>query len=266
MPELRPDTALDWPELMPALAACVASLGEAGFDEHLLALLRRAVGIEQCMIFAYGGEDAVDCLLAANERQPRVADRLAELYAGGLFRQDPNYQRLRRLVDAGGEPGDAELAPMQAEAMPEAYRSHLFAFPDLVDKVALASPGETGAFYLNLYRGTGAGPFTGADLAGLNALAPLLASLIRRHYRHHLAQGGGVSAAQHPSDEEAAVLAPLSERERQLCLFLLRGHTLKTAAAELTIALSTAETYRKRAYAKLGVPSKARLVALCRRQ
>ncbi|MDN3522932.1 helix-turn-helix transcriptional regulator [Halomonas ramblicola] len=257
------DATLDWPELMPALAACVATLGEAGFDEQLLALLRRAVGIEQCMIFAYAGDDAVDCLLAANERAPRVADRLAELYAGGLFRQDPNYQRLRRLVDAGGDIGEAELTPMQAEAMPSAYRSHLFAFPDLVDKVSLAIPGEAGAYYLNLYRGSQAGPFTRADLAGLNALAPLLANLIRRHYRHH---GGDARSADHqPSSEEAAVLAPLSERERQLCLFLLRGHTLKSAAAELDIALSTAETYRKRAYAKLGVPSKARLVALCRR-
>lgn len=101
------DTALDWPGLMPALASCVASLGEAGFDEQLLALLRRAVGIEQCMIFAYAGEDAVDCLLAANERAPRVADRLAELYTGGLFRQDPNYQRLRRLVNVGDDIGAA---------------------------------------------------------------------------------------------------------------------------------------------------------------
>lgn len=67
-----------------------------------------------------------------------------------------------------------------------------------------------------------------------------------------------------PSPEETAVLAPLSERERQICLYLLRGHTLKSAAAELGVALSSAETYRKRAYEKLGVPSRARLVALTR--
>ena len=251
-------TALDWPALMPAVAACVTSLGERDFDEHLLALLRRAVAIEQCMIFAYAGDDAVDCLLADNRRQPRVAGRLAELYAGGLFRQDPNYQRLRQLADAGEEA--PELAPMQAEAMSPAYRSHLFAFPDLVDKVALAIPGGDGAYYLNLYRGTAVGPFSATDLAGLDALAPLLASLIRRHYGQ--ARPGSVR----PSEEEEAVLAPLSARERQLCLYLLRGHTLKSAAAELDIALSTAETYRKRAYAKLGVPSKARLVALCRQR
>ncbi len=247
--------ASDLPSLLAAAAACVDALGEASFESHLFALLRDTVRIEQCMIFAYDGHDGVDCLLAANERQPRVADRLARLYTEGLFRHDPNYQRLAE----AGSPGMA-LAPMQPEAMPESYRGHLFAFPDLVDKVALTLRETQGAYTLNLYRGREVGPFDDSDLIFLDALVPLLASLLLRHY------GQARPLSQRPSAEEAAVLAPLSERERQLCLYLLRGHTLKTAAAELDIALSTAETYRKRAYAKLGVPSKARLVALCRRQ
>ncbi|QOR37112.1 LuxR family transcriptional regulator [Billgrantia diversa] len=261
MAAVSDEQSADWPSLMPAVAECVARLGEAGFDEALLTLLRRAVGIEQCMVFAFDGRDEVDCLLADNQRAPQVAGRLAELYTGGLFRQDPNYQRLRQLMDRNSEDTAAEVTPMQAGAMPEAYRSHLFAFPDLIDKVALTLPGEQSVYYLNLYRGSAAGPFERQDLARLDALAPLLASLIRRHYDQ-----ARPDSPQRPSAEEVAILAPLSERERQLCLYLLRGHTLKTAAAELDIALSTAETYRKRAYAKLGVPSKARLVALCRRR
>lgn len=260
MSATRDGQIADWPSLVPAMAECVARLGETDFDEALLALLRQAVRIEQCMVFAFDGRDEVDCMLAANERAPRVAGRLAELYTSGLFRQDPNYQRLRELMNANGDSAAAEVTPMQADAMPVAYRSHLFAFPDLVDKVSLILPGEQSVYYLNLYRGSEAGPFHRDDLARLDALGPLLASLMRRHY------GQARPISQRPSAEEAAVLAPLSERERQLCLYLLRGHTLKTAAAELDIALSTAETYRKRAYAKLGVPSKARLVALCRRQ
>lgn len=249
----------DWPALMPAIAECVTRLGDARFDDSLLTLLRQGVGIAQCIVFAYSGNDEVDCLLVDNPRYPRVAGRLATLYAGGLFRQDPNYPRLRRLVEVDSDTADAELTPMRPDAMSPAYRSHLFAFPDLADKVSLAIPAGATAYYLNLYRDLEHGAFTAADLERLNALAPLLASLIRRHYRQ------ARPTALPPSPEEAEVLAVLSERERQLCLHLLRGHTLKTAAHQLDIALSTAETYRKRAYAKLGVPSKARLVALCRR-
>lgn len=255
------DTELtDWPSLLPGVAACIEAMGSDSFETQLLALLQQAVGIEQCMIFAYADNDEVDCLLAANQNKPRVAGRLARLYAGGLFRQDPNYLHLRRLVDNRENLSSEELTTMQGEAMSPSYRSHLFAFPDLIDKVSLNVAASDGAYYLNLYRDTQRGPFTSTDLACLNGLAPLLASLIRRHYSSTRA------GPEQPSAHEAAVLAPLSERERQLCLYLLRGHTLKTAAAELDIALSTTETYRKRAYAKLGVPSKARLVALCRQE
>lgn len=246
---------------MVSVAACIETIGSVSFDKSLLTLLRETVCIEQCMIFAYGNDDSLDCLLADNERQPQIASRLAELYASGLFRQDPNYQRLRQLaeVDRDTMADEAELTTMQCEAMSLIYRSHFFAFPDLVDKVSLSVPTNDGAYYLNLYRGATHGPFREADLARLDALAPLLDSLIRRHYAQVQPD-----SSQLPSPQEASILAPLSDRERQLCVFLLRGHTLKTAAAELNIAPSTAETYRERAYAKLGVPSKARLVALCR--
>ncbi len=244
-----------WPTLLAGVADCVEALGGADFEARLLALLRAGARIEQCMIFAYDAAEGVDCLLADNARQPRLAGRLARLYTEGLFRHDPNY---RRLADVASP--TLELAPMRAEAMPETYRGPLFAFPDLVDKVTLTLREAEGAYTLNLYRGREAGPFDADDLATLDALAPLLASLIRRHY------GTPRPPEARLTPEEEAVLAPLSERERQLCLRLLRGHTLKSAAVELEVALSTAETYRKRAYAKLGIPSKARLVALCRRQ
>ncbi|MBB3329760.1 DNA-binding CsgD family transcriptional regulator [Halomonas campaniensis] len=249
----------DWPALLAAVAQCVAHLGSARFEEDLIALLHRGVGIEQCILFAYAEGDRMETRLVENSRYPKVAGRLAALYAGGLFRQDPHYARLRRLLAAGDDEAEGELAPMQTETMSPAYRRHLFAFPDLADKVSLLIPAGPVVYYLNLYRDLGRGRFRPEELATLGALLPLLASLIRRHYRQ------ARPAALPASPEEAAALAPLSARERQLCLHLLRGHTLKTAAAELDVALSTAETYRKRAYAKLGVCSRAALVGLCRR-
>lgn len=253
----NPET--DWPALLATLAECVARLGSDGFDEPLITLLRQGVGIEQCILFAYRERDTMACLLVDNSRYPKVAGRLARLYAGGLFRQDPHYPRLREILGAGDEQAAAELMTMRDADMSPAYRSHLFAFPDLADKASVVIPTNGTVYYLNLYRDLKRGPFRDADLERLKALMPLIASLIRRHYRQTR------STALFASHEEAEVLTRLSERERQLCLHLLRGHTLKTAAAELDIALSTAETFRKRAYTKLGVRSKAGLMALCRR-
>lgn len=249
----------DWPALLAATTECVAHLGRARFEEDLIALLHRGAGIEQCILFAYAEGDRMETRLVDNSRFPKVAGRLAALYAGGLFRQDPHYPRLRQLLAEGDDESAGELAPMQTETMSPAYRRHLFAFPDLADKVSLLIPAGPVVYYLNLYRDLGRGRFRPDELATLGALMPLLASLIRRHYRQ------ARPAALPASPEAAAALAPLSARERQLCLLLLRGHTLKTAATALDVALSTAETYRKRAYAKLGVRSKAALVGLCRR-
>ncbi|MDY7116075.1 LuxR C-terminal-related transcriptional regulator [Halomonas sp. SSL-5] len=255
---LPADREPDWPALMAILADCVAELGNETFGDHLTALLRRSLGVEQCILFAYTRGDAMAYLLVDNRRYPKVAGRLARLYAGGLFRQDPNYPRLRQLLQAGDRQEDAELIPMPEDMSP-AYRSHLFAFPDLADKASLVIPAPDTIYYLNLYRNLARGPFSRTDLERLQALTPLIASLVRRHYRQ------ARPAALPARHEDAEALQALSRRERELCLLLLHGHTLKTAAAELEIALSTAETFRKRAYAKLGVRSKAELLALCRR-
>ncbi|PRY71145.1 regulatory LuxR family protein [Halomonas ventosae] len=242
---------------MAILADCVATLGKEPFGNHLIALLRHSLGVGQCILFAYTSGDAMSCLLVDNSRYPKVAGRLARLYAGGLFHQDPNYPRLRQLLQAGDGQADAELITMPEDMSP-AYRSHLFAFPDLADKASVVIPAPDAIYYLNLYRDLARGPFSRQDLEGLRSLTPLIASLVRRHYRQ---ARPATLPARH---EDAEALQALSRRERELCLLMLHGHTLKTAAAELDIALSTAETYRKRAYAKLGVRSKARLVALCR--
>ncbi|HSH57547.1 MAG TPA: LuxR C-terminal-related transcriptional regulator [Halomonas sp.] len=242
---------------MALLADCVATLGNEAFGDYLTTLLRRSLGVEQCILFAYTRDDTMSYLLVDNSRYPKVAGRLARLYAGGLFRQDPNYPRLRQLLRAGDGRANAELITMPEEMSP-AYRSHLFAFPDLADKVSIMIPDPDTLYYLNLYRDLTRGPFSRQELEGLQSLTPLIASLIRRHYRQ------ARPAALPTRHEDAEALQALSKRERELCLLLLHGHTLKTIAAELDIALSTAETYRKRAYAKLGVHSKAALLSLCR--
>lgn len=56
--------------------------------------------------------------------------------------------------------------------------------------------------------------------------------------------------------------APLSPREKQLVLLLLRGMTLRQAAAELGLTVSTVATYSKAAYKKLGINSRAELFLL----
>lgn len=51
----------------------------------------------------------------------------------------------------------------------------------------------------------------------------------------------------------------LSRREQEICKLLLSGRSVPEAAALLDIRHSTAETYVKRAFAKLGVRTRGEL-------
>lgn len=58
----------------------------------------------------------------------------------------------------------------------------------------------------------------------------------------------------------------LSARERAVCLGILAGRKAELIAGDIDVAASTVVTYRKRAYAKLGINSRAALFAICQTQ
>jgi DNA-binding CsgD family transcriptional regulator len=53
----------------------------------------------------------------------------------------------------------------------------------------------------------------------------------------------------------------LTARERQTVARILLGHTQLEIAEDLSVALSTVITYRRRAYQRLGVPDRKALLA-----
>jgi DNA-binding NarL/FixJ family response regulator len=55
--------------------------------------------------------------------------------------------------------------------------------------------------------------------------------------------------------------AALSARERDVLRLLVRGHTGREVAAVLAISKSSADTYRARVFRKLGIDSRAELIA-----
>jgi DNA-binding CsgD family transcriptional regulator len=84
------------------------------------------------------------------------------------------------------------------------------------------------------------------------ALLSLIARLVLNHHESH------------PPAGYPACLAVLSERERQICLGVLGGKKAELIAGDLGLSPATIVTYRRRAYAKLGISSRGDLFALCR--
>jgi len=226
--------------VLQRIEACLAQIGRDGFAPCYLDLIEGA-GARQVMVFAYRA-DAAACLLSRNFAEGRLGARLAAQYLDGGFRDDPLRARVLGLA-----PGAVEAVALAqiAPAMPAAYRATFFQRPGLGDKMAVMAAGAQLRLIVNLYRPAAGQPWP-------DDLPRLLGRLALLHFE---ARAGG-------GDPEA--LQALSGRERAVCLGILRGLKSEAIAQDLGVAATSVVTYRKRAYAKLGITSRAGLFAICR--
>lgn len=236
----------------------VETLGDEGFFGHLLAWLNQQLLTDQCMLFFCSNDNRVSTLLYKDFSADTSARQLALSYISERqYLHDPNFERLRLTPNQPAGPGLItqhldDLIP----TMGLAYRKRFFDEPGFLDKWSILFRSDNGRYYFNLYsrRGRFRSLFA-ANQTGLvqeQQTARLLATLISKHYRLNATQ------------LSQGALAFLSERERQVCEAMLAGKKAEAIAHELGVAASSIVTYRKRAYEKLGISSKAQLFALCR--
>ncbi|OPX56421.1 regulatory protein, luxR family [Oceanospirillum multiglobuliferum] len=224
------------------------ALGEPDFFEPFLNWLHQELGADQCMIFFCADGEKVTTLLFKDFVSATSGKTLAESYvAERRYLEDPNFERLKN-----SQPNEVTLirfADLIREMGPN-YKKRYFDEPGFQDKLSVIYGSELGNFYINLYR---------RDSSFDSVLSPeqqqytghLLGLLVSKHYQLNQSQ-----LSQGP-------LAFLSERERQVCAAVLQGKKNEWVAHELNIAASSVVTYRKRAYEKLGISSRAQLFALC---
>lgn len=235
---------------MEYIARCVDYSGTREFFNPFLDMIHIFFEVDQCMIFFLDSQSRVECLLSRNFQNNIVAAPLAKAYINNGYRSDPNLTSIIAL--SLGETKTIHLSDMQGN-MAEAYREQFFKEPHLTDKVSILTADELGRYYINFYRGKARSTFIEQDLFTSSSEGHLIAAIVTQHYRLNetLSQEGP--------------LALLSARERQVCHGMLQGKKMETISAEEGIATSSVITYKKRAYAKLGINNRASLFALCRK-
>lgn len=238
-----------------ALGAVVDAIGRPGFADAVGALLVGAAPLEQCILFLFGPAGEARCLYTWHRSRPRDTARLAQGYLDdGHHRRDPLLARLPR--GAGGP----HLGFLRREHIADAwYRGHFFDAVALGGKMAVFD----GSVYLNFYSAAGEDlPERAVDhLAGLSGV-------VCRSVARHLELTGAAADGEHGRVGVVARLlarrAPrLTERERAVCARIVAGYSGEAIALDLGVAASSVATYRKRAYAKLGICSQHALFALC---
>ncbi|MCB1337622.1 MAG: helix-turn-helix transcriptional regulator [Maritimibacter sp.] len=220
--------------------ACLALLGSDAFAPVYVDFVA-TLGVDQIMVFALDCDHA-RCLLSYHFSNAALAGKLAAAYLDGWFRRDPLLPAL--LASA---PNTVELRAFETVAgeMDDDYRKRFFDAPGLVAKTTILAVGERLRLFVSLYTSSSAGKPCDADLARLAGRLAIL----------HFERASDTATP--------APLSVLSDRERAVCLGILSGRKTEAIAADLGVAASSVVTYRKRAYHKLGITSRAGLFALC---
>ncbi|PVE47516.1 hypothetical protein DDE23_11805 [Pararhodobacter aggregans] len=230
--------------MMPeALADLILTLGEPGFGPALMRFLGRECGADLCSVFVIEGDSARVLVAESADPEASAFARIASLrYAQRYWRRDTSA------VTALGRAHRAmQVLKRPAQGIRDIdYRHECYTEGAVLERLSLYRAGAPGII-ANAYRARDTGPFPPAALRAFAARAPVLHAALLRHAR--------LVPVAAPADP----LAGLSPREAQVARLTAAGEDQPRIAQALGLAPHSVITYRRRAYAKLGVADRHQL-------
>jgi DNA-binding CsgD family transcriptional regulator len=242
-----------------AFAPAIAALGRAAFASELLAALNRAVPVDHVCLMRIVDRARPPVLESASWRGGTHVAEVQRAYLDGMYRFDPNLNLPAR--------PEVAVLRLRRESLEHAgYREACYARAGLLERITVAAMDEGQRVFLNLYRLEPSGPFAAGEVATIEELSQFLAALAVKH----VGTLGMLLRSRNRGDRVAALAARLhaldgrlTRRETDVLSRVLLGVTSEGIALDLGIGINTVLTYRKRAYARLGVTSQAELFSLC---
>lgn len=244
--------------ILATMPRVIESVGRSDFSSGLFDIARRFTGTEIVTAFVAAPDGEVHTLLAENHyNSGQPALEIARRYVARHWRADP----ANAIALDDGDAADCWGVRMKAgDIESSAYRSECYLSVGLSERFSLLQRREAGTLRLSIYRRRKES-FSEAEIDNLVESAPLLMAALWRHYEVTKPTGGrGAAQDFHARLEKAA--PGLSKRERDVCALVAAGLTSEGIALELGVGINTVLTYRKRAYARLGISSQNELMRI----
>uniref|UniRef100_A0A9E8A1J5 LuxR C-terminal-related transcriptional regulator n=1 Tax=Bosea sp. NBC_00436 TaxID=2969620 RepID=A0A9E8A1J5_9HYPH len=244
--------------ILATMPRVIESVGRSDFSGGLFDIARRFTGTEIVTAFVAAPDGEVHTLLAENHyNSGQPALDIARRYVSRHWRADP----ANAIPLDDGDGADCWGVRMKAgDIESSAYRSECYLSVGLSERFSLLQRREAGTMRLSIYRRRKES-FSEAEIDNLVESAPLLMAALWRHYEVTKPAGGrGAARDFHARLEKAA--PELSKRERDVCALVAAGLTSEGIALELGVGINTVLTYRKRAYARLGISSQNELMRI----
>ena len=240
-----------------SLARLIGLLGRSRFPEAFSLHCTARTGADQITAFLVA-EGRVMPVLAYRARDNGLAERLAQRYASDFSARDAV---LADWIEAGTD--FAARSVTRADITDAAYRAHLFHDAGLQEKFCILSRHDERLLYLNFYFGEGpAARARAKSAAGIASEGRILLALLARHLALAGAATSGGTDKAHVARLLRARFPELSARDCEVAARIVCGYEASAIALELGLSVGTIATFRKRAYAKLGVCGQRELFSL----
>jgi DNA-binding CsgD family transcriptional regulator len=243
----------------------VDTVATSQFEPQLFRLLEEAVRCEHLTAFAISPSKRPRLILAANRGNAPIARSAANAYLHSYWNADPTNRVLAEQTDLT----KGFMACVSADEMLRLqYRRACYTSGDwarngsnLIHKVTVIKQLEDETIKVNFYRHRDAGPFEPSALQTIVESSDLLFAFLARHAPADTATDISALRARferHLQDSGRG----LTRREVQVCAAIAVGMSSEAIALTLRIRLNTVLTFRKRAYARLGISSQNELTRL----
>src|SRR4051812_4617221 len=262
-----PDLPVAAPAAESSVASAIRSLGTPAFPEAFARIGGKEFQTDQVIVFKSDGSGRIKTLLAQNSIEgSERAQRLAEQYRTRHWAKDPHRPLL---TPADDQWRDVVLRATRVENIEDkAYRQSLFIEPRLSAKAALVIRAPDHALYVNFYRGVDRPPFTPEELDAIRRSGDVLVAMIERHFALTNDEAAcDLTAVQRLIAEAARERgATLSTREASVCAHIVLGYSIEGIGLILGLSSHSVVSYRRRAFAKLGIGTQKELFSLVLRK
>lgn len=236
------------------LAGLITQLGQPRFRSLLLETLQPLVPAASFSVYRTGHRSVPQLFLSGSLGVPDTTRDCWQAYLSGPYRSD------RTLMNETLDDEQPLLCHLTAQEVPAQHRARVYEAHGVAERVSVVQAREDGLFAVNFYRHQHQAPFSDAQVADFEALAPALLALARKHVALGVLEAP--SEAVSPAQRLLALQPALTPRELEVCVRLLRGMTYDGIAADLGLSLPSVKTYRNRAFDRLGIHFRNELYAL----
>lgn len=250
-----------------SVAPLIESIGTEQFGAGLYRFVLKHLTIAYCTAFYFSDVGAPPLVIAEGHGSRGEAARVnTQKYLEGWFSRDANFFSL---TDALRGRRSAARCMHRDAIVDLSFRTKLYDDVDIQEKFSLVARVNQGIIYVNLYRAVADGSFQPNESSALRQLSAVCISAVRKHLALMPPRTVGANSQSDRLQriQRRLLTSPrsrcLTPREAQICAHIVLGYSTCAIAGILGLAESTVGTFRKRAYARLGISSQSELFAIC---